>query len=116
MFTGEATGTFASTNTETVIGTVPGSGQLSIRVQVSGSFGGTLFLIDKDTVSFQGSWVGTGANQTVGGDINIDIEFQDTSSFPFSVSGTIPVETGFEQLPLTNIPFAVSGSFPLSIQ
>jgi len=116
VFTGEATGTFASTNTETVIATVPGAGQLSIPVQVSGSFGGTLFLIDGDTVSFQGSWVGTGANQTVGGYINIDIEFQDTSSFPFSVSGSIPVETGFEQLPLINIPFAVSGSFPLSIQ
>lgn len=116
VFTGEATGTFASTNTETITGFAPGVGDISIPVRVSGNFGGTLFLVDEDTVSFKGSWVGMGAGNTVGGDISIDIEFQDTSSFPFTVSGSIPVETGVPQLPLINVPFSVSGNFPLSIQ
>ena len=116
VFTGQASGSFASSNTVTVDATIPLQGALSIPVTIGGSFGGSLFLIDEDTVSFQGSWVGSGADQTFGGDINIDIELQDTSSFPFSVSGTIPIEIGVDQLPTVEIPFAVSGLFPLSIQ
>ena len=115
-FTGEASGTFASTETLTVTGMVPGLGALSIPVAISGSFGGSLFMIDEDTVAFQGSWVGSGADQTFGGDTTITIEFQDTSAFPFSVSGSIPVQTGVALLPTIEIPFSVSGTFPLSIQ
>jgi len=115
-FTGEASGSFASTETLTVMGNVPGFGAISVPVQVSGSFGGSLFMIDADTVSFQGSWVGSGADKTFGGDINIDIEFADTSSFPFAVSGVIPVATGIAQMPSIEIPFSVSGDFPLTVQ
>ena len=116
VFTGSATGSFMSSNTEIVTVTAPGLGTLNIPVQVSGSFGGSLFSVDKDTVSFQGSWIGSGVNQTFGGDIKIDIEFQDISSFPFSVSGVIPVDTGYPLLGVIHIPFAVTGNFPLSIQ
>ena len=115
VFTGSATGSFMSSNTEIVTVATP-LGTQEIPVQVSGSFGGSLFSVDEDTVSFQGSWIGSGVNQTFGGDINIDIEFQDISSFPFSVSGVIPVDTGFPLFGIVKIPFAVSGSFPLSIQ
>lgn len=116
VFTGQASGSFASSNTVTVEATVPLVGIVSIPVAIEGSFGGSLFLIDENTVSFQGSWVGSGADHTFGGDISIDIEFQDTSSFPFSVSGTIPIATGIALLPTVEIPFSVSGHFPLSIQ
>ena len=116
VFTGQASGSFVSSNTVTVEASIPQIGVRSIPVTIDGSFGGNLFLIDEDTVSFQGSWVANGADQTFGGDINIDIEFQDTSSFPFSVSGTIPIATGIAQLPTIEIPFAVSGQFPLSMQ
>lgn len=115
-FTGEASGTFASNETHTISGTIPGFGALSISVGISGSFGGSLFYIDENTVAFQGSWVGSGAGKTFGGDTTITINFQDTSEFPFSVSGTIPIETGFTQMPTMEIPFSVSGTFPLSIQ
>lgn len=85
-------------------------------MSISGNFGGSLFLIDEDTVSFRGAWVGSGANQTFGGDTTIDINFQDTSAFPFTVSGTLPVATGIPQFPQFDFPFSVSGNFPLSIQ
>lgn len=120
VFTGQANGNFASTNTVTATGRIPGFGALSIPVSIpisiSGSFGGSLFLIDKDTVSFRGSWVGSGANKTFGGDTTIDINFQDISAFPFTVSGTLPVTTGIAQLPQFDIRFSVSGNFPLSMK
>ncbi|MFN3164642.1 MAG: hypothetical protein ACE37N_14490 [Pseudohongiellaceae bacterium] len=116
VFTGEASGSFASSNTEEVSVSLPDTDAFSIPVQVGGSFGGSLFLIDEDTVSFQGAWVASGSAQSFGGDMSIDIEFSDTSSFPFTIDGVIPVETGLEQLPTVNIPFSTSGSFPLSLQ
>lgn len=115
-FTGSADGTFASTNTVTVSGNVPGFGPISVETGISGSYGGSLFLIDEDTVAFQGSWVGSGAGKTHGGDTTITIEFQDTSAFPFTVEGTVPVATGFAQFPSIDLPFSVSGTFPLSVQ
>lgn len=115
-FTGLATGSFESSNTETITVTAIGLGTLSIPVKISGSFGGTLFLVDEDTVSFQGSWVGSALDHTYGGDTNINIEFQDTSSFPFSVRGVLPVDTGYPQLGVILFPFSIDGNFPLSIQ
>jgi len=93
IFTGSASGSFVSTNSPTISGTVPVVGAFSLPVSVDGSFGGTMFLVDESTVSFQGSWVANGGDQTFGGDISITIPFEDVSSFPFSVSGTcIPSE------------------------
>jgi hypothetical protein len=116
VFTGHAKGSFASTNTVTVSGFVPGLGTVTIPVSISGYFGGTLFLIDDNTVSFRGAWVGVGTEQTFGGDTAIEIRFQDTSAFPFTMSGTLPVATGVPQLPLIQIPFSASGSFPLALR
>lgn len=116
VFTGQANGNFASSNTVTIAANIPGFGAISIPVSISGSFGGSLFMIDENTVSFQGAWVGSGANQTFGGNTTIDINFQDTSAFPFTVSGTLPVATGISQFPQVEVPFSVSGNFPLSIQ
>ena len=116
VFTGSATGSFASQNEQSITVTTP-QGPVSITVPINGTFGGTLFLIDEDTVSFQGAWTGNGLDRSYGGDINIDIEFADTSAFPFSVSGTIPIEPGIPGGPtLITIPFQVSGNFPLSVQ
>ncbi len=114
-FTGEASGSFSS-NASAVTGTVPGLGDISVPIQIGGSFGGSLFMIDDDTVAFQGSWVASGGEQTFGGDLSITIEFQDTSSFPFTISGVVPVATGISQMPTLNVPFSVSGAFPLSLQ
>lgn len=115
VFTGSASGSFVSTNSPTVTATVPVLGSISIPINVDGSFGGSLFLVDESTVAFQGSWVANAADQSFGGDINITINTEDTSSFPFSISGTLPFETGVSQLPLIEIPFSVAGSFPLDL-
>jgi len=122
VFTGSTSGTFQSQNSQTITITPPPVGSITVppitqTISVFGSWGGSLFLIDEDTVSFQGAWTGSALNQSYGGDINIDIEFADISSFPFSVSGAIPISPGIEGAPaVIEIPFQVSGNFPLSVQ
>ena len=120
VFTGSASGSFTSLNEQTISVTTP-QGPLNLTVTAGGTFGGSLFLIDEDTVSYQGAWTGIGTvggeTREYGGDINIDIEFADTSAFPFNVSGNIPIAPGIPGGPeVILIPFAVSGNFPLNVQ
>lgn len=114
-FTGKATGTFKASEPAKLTFSVPVIGNQTINVDFTGGFGGTLFYLNDEEVAFQGSWVTQAAGQAFGGDISVNIEFADITRFPYTIEGTLAVETGFSQMPVIQVPFSVSGEFPLDL-
>lgn len=111
--TGQGSGSFSSSQFE--VNAESAGGNNVINLQVNGSFGGSLFTVNESTLAFKGAWVATGANQNFGGDIDITVPLADTSTFPFSFSGVLPIATGNSAVPQLNIPLNFSGSFPLNL-
>lgn len=114
--TGGATGTFASVSPIAISFTIPGLGQQSLSIPVSGSFGGNLFVVSATEVAFRGAWTATGGSQNFGGDLNISVPLANgtPTSFPFDVSGVLDIRTGVSQFPSLQVPFSVSGEFPFN--
>lgn len=118
VLTGSASGTFSQQNTISITVTLPVVGSITVPVDIQGSFGGSLFLIDATNVAFQGSWaVSTGGefNQDFGGDLEITVNTEDTSVFPYRATGSLPISTGIEGQPEVTVEFLAEGMFPLDL-
>jgi hypothetical protein len=54
-------------------------------------------------------------DQTYGGDLDITINLKDTSSFAFSLEGSLPIESSVPGFPVIPVPFSIAGVFPLEL-